>query len=220
MVQLSEEKFSELTDKDIALDFAKAKSKYTEATKNIHRKKKCSKLSDSVTDLQERYDLIASNENATPEDWQEFYLSIEKLIMKQASFNNYKKFIPKDSELWCDIVSSIMDQIIPKRNLDGTRSCWFIDRETNRICKGYNPKKANIGSFIINRTKWLVLTYNKKRTDENIVDMDITNLSDDFEYPEIQKVLDNKEQIKVVGNTTEYNKKLESILKFHSFVMV
>ena len=84
--------FSEIEDDEPIIKKKSSKSKQS-YRKSKH--KKSAKLTKSVIELQNRYTTIASNENATSEDWQKFYLSIEKMIMKQAYFNNFKHFIPK-----------------------------------------------------------------------------------------------------------------------------
>lgn len=204
--------FSNLSDSEIAKDFAIAKEK-------LYNKK----ISKSVLSLQERYDNVASNEKATSEDWQEFYLSIEKLIMKQACFNNFKRYVTKDSELWSYLITNLLDQIIPKKNIDGTRSCWYVDKKTNKICKGYDPKKSNIGNFILNRIKFIIMNYNNtKETEYELLTETDENsfILDSFEFPEIQKTIAKKEQINVLGNSIEYTKKIDSIMKFHNFAML
>lgn len=212
--------FTEADDGDIAKAFNKAKKKFTKkkSLKALKRKKKSSVLPKSVIELQNRYNSIANKEDATSKDWEEFYLSIEKLIMKQAYFNNFKKFISKDSDLWSYLTSSLMDQIIPKKNIDGSRSCWFINKRTNKICKGYDPEKANIGNFILNRIKWIIVEYNNNRSEEmeSLTDLDAMPIPDDFEFPEIQKTLKTNEQLVVIGNPIEYSKKVSNIIKFHN----
>ena len=41
--------------------------------------------------------------------------------------------ISKDSDLWSYLISTLMDMIIPKKNIDGSRSCWYINKNTNKI---------------------------------------------------------------------------------------
>lgn len=211
---IKEQTFTNMSDSEIAQDFEKAKKHYYKKGNKI--------LSNSILSLQKRYDKVALNENATSEDWQEFYLSIEKLIMKQACFNNFKRYINKDSELWSYLITNLLDQIIPKKNIDGTRSCWYIDKKTNRIYKGYDPKKSNIGNFILNRIKFLIMNYNntKEFEIESLVDSEENPIVDNFEFPELQKSIDKKEQINVLGNSTEYMKKVSSIMKFHNFAVL
>lgn len=214
--------FTEADDDEIALAFNKAKKriakKHTKFTKlSIKRKKKSSVLPKSVIDLQNRYDALAYSDNTTSKDWQTFYLSIEKLIMKQAYFNNFKKFISKDSDLWSHLISTLMDQIIPKTNTDGTKSCWYINKQTNKICKGYDPQKTNIGNFILNRIKWIIFSYNNDRNKEieSLTDVDLNPVPDNFEFPEIPKTLKYSEQLNVLGNSIDYVNKLNAIVKFH-----
>lgn len=220
--------FSEIDDDEIAKEFNKVKKRTLKNRTNkrtvskLKRQKKSNVLPKSVVELQARYDEIASKENATSKDWEVFYKSIEKLIMKQAYFNNFKNYIEKDSELWCHLVTTLMDQIIPKKNIDGTKSCWYIDKKTNKICKGYDPAKSNIGNFILNRIKWIIVNYNKSKASEMemLNDLEVTPLQDNFEFPEIEKTLDFKEQILINGDSTKYVKEINFIMQFHSFMFV
>lgn len=217
--------FSSMDDDDIAKEFNKAKKRLNKKSKQkscVKRQKKSSVLPKSVVELQSRYDEIANNENATSKDWESFYLSIEKLVMKQAYFNNFKKYISKDSDLWSYLISTLMDMIIPKKNIDGSRSCWYINKNTNKICKGYDPEKSNIGNFILNRIKWIIFDYNKNRTSEtdSLTDLDAMPIPDIFEFPEIQKNIKDSEQIRVIGNPIEYSKNISIIMKFHSMAIL
>lgn len=217
--------FSSMDDDDIAKEFNKAKKRLNKKSKQkscVKRQKKSSVLPKSVVELQSRYDEIANNENATSKDWESFYLSIEKLVMKQAYFNNFKKYISKDSDLWSYLISTLMDMIIPKKNIDGSRSCWYINKTTNKICKGYDPEKSNIGNFILNRIKWIIFDYNKNRTSEtdSLTDLDAMPIPDIFEFPEIQKNIKDSEQIRVIGNPIEYSKNISMIMKFHSMAIL
>lgn len=217
--------FSSMDDDDIAKEFNKAKKRLNKKSKQkscVKRQKKSSVLPKSVVELQSRYDEIANNENATSKDWESFYLSIEKLVMKQAYFNNFKKYISKDSDLWSYLISTLMDMIIPKKNIDGSRSCWYINKNTNKICKGYDPEKSNIGNFILNRIKWIIFDYNKNRTSEtdSLTDLDAMPIPDVFEFPEIQKNIKDSEQIRVIGNPIEYSKNISIIMKFHSMAIL
>lgn len=217
--------FSSMDDDDIAKEFNKAKKRLNKKSKQkscVKRQKKSSVLPKSVIELQSRYDEIANNENATSKDWESFYLSIEKLVMKQAYFNNFKKYISKDSDLWSYLISTLMDMIIPKKNIDGSRSCWYINKNTNKICKGYDPEKSNIGNFILNRIKWIIFDYNKNRTSEtdSLTDLDAMPIPDIFEFPEIQKNIKDSEQIRVIGNPIEYSKNISIIMKFHSMAIL
>lgn len=217
--------FSSMDDDDIAKEFNKAKKRLNKKSKQkscVKRQKKSSVLPKSVIELQSRYDEIANNENATSKDWESFYLSIEKLVMKQAYFNNFKKYISKDSDLWSYLISTLMDMIIPKKNIDGSRSCWYINKNTNKICKGYDPEKSNIGNFILNRIKWIIFDYNKNRTSEtdSLTDLDAMPIPDIFEFPEIQKNIKDSEQIRVIGNPIEYSKNISMIMKFHSMAIL
>ena len=217
--------FSSMDDDDIAKEFNKAKKRLNKKSKQkscVKRQKKSSVLPKSVIELQSRYDEIANNENATTKDWESFYLSIEKLVMKQAYFNNFKKYISKDSDLCSYLISTLMDMIIPKKNIDGSRSCWYINKNTNKICKGYDPEKSNIGNFILNRIKWIIFDYNKNRTSEtdSLTDLDAMPIPDIFEFPEIQKNIKDSEQIRVIGNPIEYSKNISIIMKFHSMAIL
>ena len=217
--------FSSMDDDDIAKEFNKAKKRLNKKSKQkscVKRQKKSSVLPKSVVELQSRYDEIANNENATSKDWESFYLSIEKLVMKQAYFNNFKKYISKDSDLGSYLISTLMDMIIPKKNIDGSRSCWYINKNTNKICKGYDPEKSNIGNFILNRIKWIIFDYNKNRTSEtdSLTDLDAMPIPDIFEFPEIQKNIKDSEQIRVIGNPIEYSKNISIIMKFHSMAIL
>ena len=207
--------FSEIEDDEPVVKRKLSKSKQS-FRKSKH--KKSTKLTKSVIDLQNRYTTIASNENATSEDWQKFYLSIEKMIMKQAYFNNFKHFIPKDSDLWGHLVTTLMDQIIPKKNIDGTRSCWYIDKSTNKIRTGYNSEKSNIGNFILNRTKYIIMEYNMHENEftKKLVDTNIEPIPDSFDFPEIQKSINPEDQITVTGNQLNFVKELSSIIKLHT----
>ena len=183
--------------------------------KHVDKSGKPKKLSKAVQAMQDRYDAIAANENATAKDWQEFFNSIEKFIMRQAYVVNFKHYVEKDSDLWGHLVTTLMAAIIPKRNPDGTRSCWYIDPQTQKVKVGYDPAKSNIGNFLLNTTKWTIVRFNKAESDiiQTLTDVSAEPIPDEIEDEPIDNdiYMQLPTKIDTRGDITKYRKELNNI---------
>lgn len=171
------------------------------------------KLSKAVQAMQDRYDAIAADENATQEDWEKFFLSIEKFVMKHAYMVNFKRFIDKDSDLWGHLVYHLLDAIKPKKDLNGNRSCWYIDPYTHKVKEGYNKSKSNIGNFLLNKTKWFIFYFNQHEFEftSTLTDPSASPIPDEYELPDNDVYSMLPTQIETEGNIDEFRKELERI---------
>lgn len=180
--------------------------------------KKTQKLSKAVLDMQERYDAIAANKNATRKDWQAFFQSIEKFVMSQAYKINFNRYIEKTSDLWGYLTYIILESIIPKKGLDGKVSCWYIDPIKQKMRNGYNREQANIGNYLSNKVKWSVIDFNQSEQEflSYCTDFDLDPVPDDDS--KIDKIADEEDvydslpiKLEVRGQCDDFKRELNLI---------
>lgn len=191
-------------------------------TKARHTKKEY-KVSNEVLEMQERYNTLIANKDANKDDWQKFYLSIEKFIMKHTYKVNFGHFVDKSSDLWGYLSYILLESIIPKKNSDGTYSCWYVDPIKGKIRKGYDSTQTNIGNYLLNKIKWTVIEFNQ-------IDSTFTSYCTDMDLDPIPDSDDKIEQliedsilpelpymIPVIGQTDNFKKELISLCNLRTY---
>ena len=176
------------------------------------------KLTKEVQAMQDRYDYYSSKES-TAKEWQDFFESIEKFIMKKAYVLNFKRYVEKDSDLWGHLIVCLWERLVPKKNYDGTLSCWYFDLRNKRLKPGYNPQITNVGNYILNQIEWIIKEFNQEEAGINasLVDDSAEPIPDESEpqvlntdiYCNLPAIIDTE------GDITIYRHILENIYQMH-----